>query len=210
MTLSTQFITMLSMIGMGAFFGAALDTYNRFLQRSRRKRWLVFINDVLFWLLQGLIIFYVLFLVNKGEIRFYIFIALVCGYAAYQGLFKQLYLRLLEIVISITVSTYIFFVKAARILIIRPLQLLFMLLVSIIVMIGKSLFFLTKFILRVLIFTAKLFLKPVQGLFLILWKLLPKNIKKFVEKLYNKMAGFLRRLKKYVQRWIKKWKNRKE
>lgn len=57
MTLSTQFITMLAMVGMGSFFGAALDTYNRFLKRDTQKHWLVFLNDILFWLLQGLTIF---------------------------------------------------------------------------------------------------------------------------------------------------------
>ena len=82
MTLSTQFMTMLAMIGMGIFFGAGLDTYNRFLKRSKRKSWLVFINDILFWILQGLFIFFVLFRVNQGELRIYIFIALLCGFAS--------------------------------------------------------------------------------------------------------------------------------
>ncbi|MFD6438251.1 spore cortex biosynthesis protein YabQ, partial [Peribacillus sp. NPDC060186] len=38
MTLTIQFYTLLAMIGMGSCFGAALDTYNRFLKRSKRKR----------------------------------------------------------------------------------------------------------------------------------------------------------------------------
>jgi spore cortex biosynthesis protein YabQ len=210
MTLSTQFITMLAMIGMGSFFGAALDTYNRFLQRSRRKKWFVFINDVLFWLLQALIIFYVLFLVNKGEVRFYIFIALLCGFAAYQSLIKQLYLRLLELAISIFVSTYKFFVKTVQMIFIRPLQSLFLLIISIIVMIGRGLFALAKIVLRILTFIVMTLLKPIKGLFFLFWKLLPKNIKKFVEKLYNKFAGILHRLKKYVVILKDRWKNRKK
>ena len=75
----------------GQFLGAALDTYNRFLKRSERKPWIVFIHDVLFWVIQGLLIFYVLFLVNEGEFRFYLFLALFCGFAAYQALFQKLY-----------------------------------------------------------------------------------------------------------------------
>ncbi|MFL6554633.1 MAG: spore cortex biosynthesis protein YabQ, partial [Bacillus sp. (in: firmicutes)] len=38
MTLSTQFITLLSMIGMGSLFGAMFDTYQRFLKRPKRKQ----------------------------------------------------------------------------------------------------------------------------------------------------------------------------
>lgn len=210
MTLSTQFITMLAMIGMGSFFGAALDTYNRFLQRSRRKKWLVFINDLLFWILQALIIFYVLFLVNKGEIRFFIFIALLCGFAAYQSLLKQMYLRLLELAISIFVGTYKFIVKTIQMLIIKPLQSLFLFIISIVVMIGRGLFSLVKFVFKALTFIVKTLWRPIRGLLFFFWKLMPKNIKKFVEKLYNKMAGIIHRLKKYVVSFINKWKNRNE
>ena len=62
MTLSTQFLTMLSMIGMGSLFGAMLDTYQRFLNRPKRNHWIVFFNDLLFWVIQALLIFYTLFL----------------------------------------------------------------------------------------------------------------------------------------------------
>ncbi|MEH7523396.1 spore cortex biosynthesis protein YabQ, partial [Bacillus sp. JJ1503] len=120
MTLSTQFITMLAMIGMGSVFGAALDTYNRFLKRSNRKSWIVFINDILFWVVQGLAIFYILFIVNRGELRFYIFIALLCGFAAYQSLFKGLYVRLLEISISVIVAIYRFLLKLFHYMIYKP------------------------------------------------------------------------------------------
>ena len=111
MTLSTQFMTMLAMIGMGIFFGAALDTYNRFLKRRKRKSWLVFINDVLFWILQSLFIFFVLFRVNQGELRFYIFIALLCGFAGYQSVFKGIYLKWLEMLIFYCNFTISFFCK---------------------------------------------------------------------------------------------------
>ena len=78
MSLTTQLATMLAMIGMGSWLGAALDTYNRFLQRQDRTHWIVLINDILFWIVQGLIIFYVLLLVNEGELRFYIFLSILC------------------------------------------------------------------------------------------------------------------------------------
>src|SRR5438309_5601434 len=121
MTLSTQFMTMLAMIGMGIFFGAGLDTYNRFLKRSKRKNWIVFINDILFWILQGLFIFFVLFRVNQGELRIYIFIALLCGFAAYQSLFKVIYLRWLEVLISFVISLLRFFVKTVYLLVYKPI-----------------------------------------------------------------------------------------
>lgn len=209
MTLSTQFLTMLAMIGMGSLFGATLDTHNRFLKRSKRKSWIVFINDILFWLFQGLSIFYILFSVNMGELRFYIFLALLCGFAAYQSLFKKVYLKVLERAISITISVYVFFVKAIRLLIIRPLQFLAATVLSLLILAGRGLYALVKWLLAVLLWVSKLLWKPIQLLFLLFWKLLPKKIKKSVEKLYNKLAGILILVKNYSLlpiKWLKKFK----
>lgn len=210
MTLSTQFLTMLAMIGMGSLFGASLDTHNRFLKRSKRKSWIVFINDILFWLFQGLSIFYILFSVNMGELRFYIFLALLCGFAAYQSLFKKTYLKVLERVITFTISVYVFFVKAFRLLIIRPMQFLAATVLSLLVLAGRGLYALVKWLLAVLLWVLKLLWKPIQLLFLLFWKLLPKKIKKTVEKLYNKLAGFLILVKNYSSIPIKWIKNRKK
>src|SRR6476660_4178123 len=117
MTLTTQFYTLLAMIGMGSFYGAALDTYSRFLKRSERKRWIVFVHDVLFWVIKGLLIFYVLFLLNEGAFRFYLFLALFCGFSAYQALFRNLYRSSLEMFIKIVIKIFEICVKSFQLLI---------------------------------------------------------------------------------------------
>ncbi len=209
MTLTTQFLTMLSMIGMGSLFGASLDTYNRFLQRRRRKNWIVFLNDILFWVLQGLSIFYVLFMVNEGELRFYIFLALLCGFAAYQSLMKRTYLTILDWLISVAISTYKISVNLFKTLVYRPLRFLLISIFSLVVLLGKGILSLLKTILNILLWILKVTWKPFQLLLLIFWRLLPKRIKKTVEKLYNKMAGFTRKFKNYTVIIIKKLKTLK-
>jgi spore cortex biosynthesis protein YabQ len=189
MTLIVQFYTMLVMIGMGSLFGASLDTYNRFLNRSKRKRWLVFLNDILFWILQALFIFYILFIVNFGEIRFYIFIALLCGFAAYQALLKQLYLRLLEAIIQFFISLYNFMVKVVNNLIFSPIKWLILFLLSILIGIGKVLLSILLFNWKVIKWILTAFFTPVIWITKGIWSLLPKIITKKVEKLYNKIAG---------------------
>jgi spore cortex biosynthesis protein YabQ len=210
MTLSTQFITMLSMIGMGSVFGAMFDTYQRFLNRPKRKQWIVFINDLLFWIIQALLIFYTLFMVNDGELRFYIFIALLCGFAAYQSLFKGIYLKLLEVVIQTVIATINFLKKAFRLLIYKPVIGLIQLVIAIIIAFGRGIFTLVKFIFKVVLFILKIIIFPVQKILLLFWKLLPKGIKKSVEKLYNKTAGNFKGIKNYINTFINKWKKRKE
>jgi spore cortex biosynthesis protein YabQ len=210
MTLTTQFLTMIAMIGMGSLFGALLDTYNRFLQRQKRKTWIVFINDLLFWILQGLSIFYVLFLVNEGEVRIYIFLALICGFAAYQSLMKRIYLRCLEWLISLVISTYRLLVNIFLSLVFRPLRYLVLTIISLLILIGKGSLSLLKMILSISIWIIKVLWKPIQLLLIIFWKFMPKGIKNNVEKLYNKMAGFIYRFKNYTVTVIKKIKNLKK
>lgn len=206
MTLSTQFLTMLVMIGMGTFFGVALDTYNRFLQRSKRKNWLTFINDMLFWVFQGLLIFYVLFHVNQGEWRFYIFIALICGFAAYQSLFKQLYLKLLERLIILVISIYKFIVRLFLTLIYKPIKGLVMLLISTIVMFGTGLYRFIQWILRCIWLIIRQIFKLILWFLLLFWKLFPKPLKNSVEKLYNRIAGISHSIKNSIIKLISKWK----
>jgi spore cortex biosynthesis protein YabQ len=210
MTLSTQFLTMLSMIGMGSLFGMMFDTYQRFLDRPNRKSWIVFFNDLLFWVIQALIIFYTLFLVNNGELRFYIFVALLCGFAAYQSLFKGIYLRLLEFIINTVIAIYRFMRRAFLLLIYKPVLGLIQLIISIIILLGRGLFSLVKFILNILWIVLKVIWVPIEKIMLLLWKLLPKTIKKSVEKLYNKTAGIFMEIKNYLLKLIKKWKKPKK
>jgi spore cortex biosynthesis protein YabQ len=210
MTLSTQFLTMLSMIGMGSLFGAMFDTYQRFLNRPKQKAWIVFINDILFWVIQALSIFYTLFVVNSGELRFYIFIALLCGFAAYQALFKAIYLRLLEMGIQSVIAIYKFIIKMLQILIYKPVIGLIQLLIMIILALGRGLITLVKFVFKIVLFILKIILVPLQKIMMLFWKLLPKGIKKTVDKLYNKTAGNLKEIRNYINKWLDKWKRKKE
>jgi spore cortex biosynthesis protein YabQ len=210
MTLSTQFFTLLSMSGMGSLFGAMFDTYQRFLKRPKRKQWIVFFNDLLFWIIQAVIIFYTLFLVNNGELRFYIFLALICGFAAYQSLFKGIYLHLLEMAIKTTIAISRFIKKTFLLLIYKPILGLIQLVIIIIITIGRGLLTLFKFIIKVLLLLLKIIIVPLQKILWLFWKLLPKGIKKSVEKLYNKTAGFFHKVRNYISKWFNRWKKRDE
>ncbi|AYA74054.1 spore cortex biosynthesis protein YabQ [Bacillus sp. Y1] len=210
MTLTTQFLTMISMAAMGSYLGAAIDTYNRFLFRSKRKSWLVFLNDIFFWILQGLIFFYVLFVINQGELRFYIFLAILCGFAAYQSLLKRGYARVLEIIITMIISIYRYAVKIFLMLIYRPIVSLLLGCVSLVTIIGKGLFVLVKWTIQVIWTIIKLVFTPVKWLLILFWNLLPKHIKKTVEKLYNKLAGYYQGIKNTINNVLSRWRKDKE
>ena len=195
MTISVQFLTMLAMIGMGSFFGAAFDTYNRFLKRAGRKRWIVFCNDILFWLLQALIIFYVLYRINGGELRFYIFLALLCGFAAYQSLLRPGYLRLLEFLIKTVIAVCRFFAKVYLYFIYRPLFALVKMVISIAIMLGNALFALLKGLYRLFSLLVKIVLAPFGWIWRKVWNSFPEKFRKSVTKFYRQCAGILRKIK---------------
>lgn len=190
MSLTTQFYTMLAMVGVGAWLGAAIDTYGRFLKREKRAKWIVFIHDILFWLLQGLIAFYVLLLVNEGEIRFYILIALVCGFAAYQGIFRYFYLNLLEVIIEMVISLYRFFERLVKMVIIKPIQLLVQAIIIILLGTWRFLYALGRFLLLMLWRIFNICVLPLKWIGLLLWKLVPKRLKKYLYNLFKKLEGF--------------------
>ncbi|MBO9131310.1 spore cortex biosynthesis protein YabQ [Bacillus sp. 165] len=209
MSLTVQFYTMLSMIGMGAWVGVALDTYQRFLKRSTRKKWIVFIHDILFWIVQALIVFYTLLLMNEAELRFYVFIALACGFAAYQSLLKAWYIRILERIIYICIQTYLFLAKLVKVLIIRPILFLVQVIVAILLFlikfIQKICFFIFKILKKISFILFKIVAIPLQFIGHLLWKILPVNVKIFI----RKYAGILQKtakLKETAQKWWQKIK----
>lgn len=210
MSLTIQFYTLLAMIGMGSGFGAALDTYSRFLNRSERKRWIVFIHDFLFWIIQGLLIFYVLFLVNEGEFRLYLFLALLCGFSAYQALFKGFYQRFLEFLIILVIKLARFIANSVHMLIFLPIKWVIVSILAIIIGIGKFVLALLKWAVKILLFILNIFWRPLKWILTYIWNLLPVFVTKNVGKFYNKGKGILLKIKNSIFRTLNGWRNKKK
>ncbi|MFY4777238.1 spore cortex biosynthesis protein YabQ [Metabacillus sp. RGM 3146] len=202
MTLTTQFYTMLAMIGMGGWLGAALDTYGRFLKRSTRARWFVFLNDVVFWVLQGLCFFYVLLLVNEGELRLYLFLAILCGYAFYQGLLKEVYRKLLNFFINTVVMFTMFLMKTGNFILIKPitglLHLLFLIVAGILNIIWKII----KWASQLIYFFVKILLAPFRWLLILLWKMIPSSLRTKIKKFFSRLKGVSNIIKNIVGKAI--------
>lgn len=193
MSLTVQLQTMLAMVAMGGWLGMAIDTYSRLIRGRRWNKWITIINDSLFWILQGLFVFYVLLQVNEGEMRFYILLALLCGYAGYKGLLYNIYNKFLEAFIQAVIKTYKFFKAALFILIINPTKVILKFSYKLCMMI-------ISLIIAVIFFLLKIVYTPFLWVGRAIWRLLPKEkINKFKNKL-----GFLKKVKNYIKRWFTK------
>ncbi|OEH92641.1 spore cortex biosynthesis protein YabQ [Bacillus solimangrovi] len=191
MSLSVQFQTMLLMIAAGIWLGLILDTYRRFFNRDKREAWLVFLFDILFWVVQALIIFYMLLHVNHGQLRFYIFIAILCGFSSYQALFQRIYRALLERLIIICKALFHFLKRVIQILLIKPIIIIWGLMITIV-------FFMIRFVWKIILIVLSVIFFPFRLIGKIIWRILPIKVKKFI----RAGAGNVVRLKNKLHKWI--------
>lgn len=67
----------------GVSIGILFDIF-RILRRSFKTiDWITYIQDILFWILAGIIILFSIFQFNNGEVRGYIFIGIILGVLLY-------------------------------------------------------------------------------------------------------------------------------
>ncbi|WP_066185618.1 MULTISPECIES: spore cortex biosynthesis protein YabQ [Gracilibacillus] len=181
MTLSTQFITLLTMLLSGVYVGAAYFTFNRLAPIWRNSITWKYLLEILFWFIQAMVLFTVLFVVNEGIVRFYLFLAVLCGFAMFKALFERLFSRVLEICIHVIKHLYRFFYQLIRILLVRPIVWI----VTVIVVILLKIVSLLLTILKWVFF-------PITWLFHKVRKLLPKNAQNYLH-LFHRFYSKIRR-----------------
>ncbi|MFD2628047.1 spore cortex biosynthesis protein YabQ [Oceanobacillus kapialis] len=197
MTLSTQFLTMLAMVSSGFYLGIVQDTFRRFAPYWKRRVVLTYTMEISFWLTQTLILFFVLFRVNGGELRFYIFAACLLGFAAYQALAAESYKKLLEHIIRILTSIYRFIEKCVKAIIITPIK-------WILTFIWSLFIKLLKLVGTVLLFLLTVLITPFGWIFQLIYRLLPESFKNF----FRKFAGFYSKMKNIGIKLLNRLKRR--
>jgi spore cortex biosynthesis protein YabQ len=85
-TLTVQIETLVSLMGLGVFFGIGLDGYRVLRNRLSPPRWLVYTCDLLIWWAGAILAFVVLLWVNRGQIRLSFFLVIFLGLMLYYGL----------------------------------------------------------------------------------------------------------------------------
>ncbi|MDY0404035.1 spore cortex biosynthesis protein YabQ [Virgibacillus sp. 179-BFC.A HS] len=194
MMLNIQLMTMIAMIASGIYLGAVRDTYKRFAVHWKNRTVFNYVMEISFWLLQTFIIYYVLYLVNFGELRVYIFLACLLGFAMYQALFAKGYRKLLEMLITCIKAICKFIFQVVRTFIYLPIRFILQTLIVCLLFIGKILYTIIRFCLKVVWF-------PVGWLAKLLYRLLPDKIKKIfpkfagvysrIKNIYNKIRSFI-------------------
>jgi len=121
MTLHTQLMTMIAMIVGGMYLGFATETYRMVIYQWRRHVIVRYGLDIFYWLLQTALLFYLLYRVNHGELRFYVFLACLLGFSMYVVLCMPWYRKLLYTVLTICRSVVRWTAHILYLLLIQPL-----------------------------------------------------------------------------------------
>ncbi|HEX6593219.1 MAG TPA: spore cortex biosynthesis protein YabQ [Bacillota bacterium] len=194
MTLNVQFLTMLSMIAGGFYVGIVLDTFRRLTKCWKHRFILLSVMEVCFWLLQTFILFYILFLVNGGELRAYVFIACLFGFATYQAVAKKWYQQFLEHMLSMIVAVYRFIAHVNRVLIVLPIKYICRFVLT-------CLIFCLQIITFIVGFALKIVFLPLVWLLKMMYVLLPQRIQHNIHKLegfYSTIENIYVRCRKFM------------
>lgn len=155
MNLDVQVASLLASILMGISLGASLDTYERILGKRTFFQWIRVANDFLFWILQALLYFGVLLYMNHGDVRLYLLIAVLLGYAMYRALFETSYRKILNVLLSITHHIVNVLVRFTYFFLVNPtkelLKLLYRLGIIVVIVIWKVVYTLVYWIFRPII-----------------------------------------------------------
>lgn len=198
MSLSIQFLSLATMVVVGVYLGCMFDTLDRFSFHWKDRRIFAYLIEISFWLMQSLLLFYLLLLVNQGEVRFSYLIAVFLGFMIYQRIVAQWYKRVLEVIIRIVTAFYRFFYRAVEVLIVYPLRWTFHVLLALVI-------FLFQLFCHILRLIWQLIYIPIRTIGRLLWRLIPKNAHKYLVS----FAGFYSKIENIILRWKSFWNKRR-
>ena len=188
MTLNVQFLTMIFMVLGGYFLGISLTTFRRFSPYWRGNTFFVYFIEICFWVTQTFLLFYILYRVNAGELRIYVFIACLLGFSIYQVTTARLYKVLLEQIIRVFLVIYRFFKAIVQALIITPIRWILYAFLTVV-----------QLIISLLLYIIKLVLAPVKWILKGIYFVLPKEIQKII----GKFIGLYSIIKIRCIKWVK-------
>ncbi|CAG7656353.1 spore cortex biosynthesis protein YabQ [Paenibacillus allorhizosphaerae] len=190
MTLQIQFVTMGMMYAGGLALGGLFDVYRVLSGQLRVPLWLKAVLDLLYWFVGTIIVFKLLYESNWGEVRFYIFVGLIAGILFYFWLFSRPVIRVIQFMIRMVLATIRIGKRMIELFIIKPVIMLYRLIVIILGFLCATAIFLYKIMLQLCYPVWKLLLWMVRPL----GRYIRIPVPDWVKKLGRSIAAWIRRL----------------
>lgn len=193
MTLHTQWMTMGVMILCGLYIGMVTDTLRRLFIFWCIPSILHLLFKTIYWISQTIIVYLILYKVNGGLLRFYLFLACLLGFSMYVVLLRATYIMVLEWIMIVMKTIANIFYR----LLLRPVWL-------ICYFILRQLYALLMLCQHILCYMIKLLFYPVIWLLKQIYTLVPEkydeNITKFISICSTMGSNFTLKLKQWIKR----------
>jgi len=86
----------------GVIIGLIFDIFRVLRRTFKTPNLITYVEDILFWLVTGMLILYTIFKFNNGELRAYIFIGMSLGVVLYALAFSHVFIK-----INVKILTFI-------------------------------------------------------------------------------------------------------
>lgn len=90
----------------GILIGILFDIFRVLRKNFKTPDVVTYIEDILFWILTGVILLYSIFIVADGEIRFYMFLATFCGCIFYILLFSKSFIKVASKILRTLITLF--------------------------------------------------------------------------------------------------------
>ena len=101
MMITNQAYLFLIFIVNGLIIGFLFDFFRILRKSFKTADFITYIEDIIFWILTGLIVLSSIFIFNNGEIRFFIFLGIALGIILYMTIFSSSIVKTLVYLIEI-------------------------------------------------------------------------------------------------------------
>ena len=122
----SQLFNLLIFFLTGIVIGILFDVFRITRKSFKTPDFVTYIEDILFWILTGLILLFTIFKFNNGELRIYIFVGLILGMVIYLLTISKYFIKISVLILKfIKKITYVpiqFIFRVVKRFIIRPIS----------------------------------------------------------------------------------------
>lgn len=96
---------------IGIIIGILFDIFRILRKAFKTSDFMTYIQDILFWIISGIILIYSIFVFNNGELRAYIFLSLFIGIITYMLTISRYFIKLNVVILNAIKNIFIWILK---------------------------------------------------------------------------------------------------
>lgn len=89
----------------GVIIGVLFDFFRILRRAIKTSNLITYIEDILFWILTGILILYNIWYFNNGEIRVYMFLGIILGVLIYMSTLSSIVIKIFSKLLKIIIKT---------------------------------------------------------------------------------------------------------